>query len=52
MAQALITKPGICKYNGMIDCQTKDNCRNCGWNPDVSRKRSEEIRAEMEEEEE
>lgn len=30
-----------CYFNKMIDCEKKDKCNHCGWNPDVAAERIE-----------
>jgi hypothetical protein len=31
-----------CKYNDEVNCDTM-NCENCGWNPEVERRRKESL---------
>ena len=28
-----------CRYNKHVDCNSKKNCWNCGWNPEVDKER-------------
>ena len=28
-----------CRFNFFVDCEKKDNCDHCGWNPIVHKKR-------------
>ena len=31
----------------MIDCTVQTGCPNCGWNPDVARKRAEQVKRSL-----
>ena len=33
-------KGGVCKFNRGVNCDG-GNCNNCGWNPEVEKKRKE-----------
>lgn len=37
-------KNNYCFYNLWIDCTGKCQCDKCGWNPDVAKRRIEELR--------
>ena len=35
----------LCKHNGGVECpKFQRKCETCGWNPDVIKKRKEEVR--------
>jgi len=38
------TRNNYCRFNQMIDCTAQTGCAKCGWNPDVARKRSEQMK--------
>ena len=38
------TESPLCLFNMSVDCPKKDNCKSCGWNPDVDAKRRSETR--------
>ena len=39
--------PAFCRYNANIACSDWKDCKKCGWNPAVAKKRSEQIRKEL-----
>ena len=41
------TRTSYCKFNKMIDCDTKA-CGNCGWHPEVREQRLDEWRKQQE----
>ena len=38
------TAIGQCKFNQSVDCDLVTVCNQCGWNPDVEKKRKKAIR--------
>lgn len=36
--------PSNCKYKLYIDCIGVQNCKKCGWNPEVEEKRKKKLR--------
>ena len=41
------TRNNYCSFNRMIDCTVQTGCPNCGWNPDVARKRAEQVKRSL-----
>lgn len=37
-----------CRFNKGVMCEMRSKCNKCGWNPAVSERRLEKLRAEME----
>ena len=37
-------KPMLCKFHVHVECNRKDDCKKCGWNPLVEADRIAEIR--------
>jgi hypothetical protein len=37
-------RPNSCKYNGNIECITRDKCEKCGWNPTQAAQRRSYIK--------
>ena len=41
------TSNNYCTYNKMIDCLSHTGCVNCGWNPEVAKKRVDRVKREL-----
>lgn len=40
----MATRPyEACTYNVGVECQAKNHCDKCGWNPDVDKQRKKEL---------
>lgn len=35
--------PKLCKYHSHVECEGRDDCKSCGWNPIVEAARLEEL---------
>lgn len=45
---AQYTKDTTCPHNEAVTCERK-NCRKCGWNPNVAKRRLEKITGKLKE---
>ncbi len=39
----IYSEPDICKMNKGVQCDKKDHCESCGWNPAVAEERLDKI---------
>lgn len=38
---------GNCKYKLYIECFDQKNCKKCGWNPEVEKKRKAKLKKKI-----
>lgn len=38
-----IPKEWKCPFNGYVKCLEKKGCEKCGWNPDIAKKRLQDV---------